>query len=180
MKKILAFFVAAACAVSAMATNYEGELVVAINGDTTAMGTNITVDKTGAGYDLSIKNFKLVAGDQVLPVGNIELKGCEGTDAYGITTIKFNKKVTISAGDDPTIDADSWMGPMLGEVPIVMTAKLNDSVLSVNIDIDMQVLEQVIKVGFVGNAPAPAKGDINEDGLLNVGDVSALINMLLK
>lgn len=182
MKKILAFFVAAACAVSAMATNYEGELVVAINGDTTAMGTNITVDKTDAGYDLSIKNFKLVSGESVLPVGNIELKGCEGTDAYGITTIKFNKKVTISAGDDPTIDADSWMGPMLGEVPIVMTAKLNDTVLSVNIDIDidMQVLQQVIKVGFVGNAPAPAKGDINEDGLLNVGDVSALINMLLK
>ncbi len=180
MKKILAFFVAAVCAVSAMATNYEGELVVAINEETTAMGTNITVDKTDAGYDLSIKNFKLVAGDQVLPVGNIELKGCEGTDAYGITTIKFNKKVTITAGDDPTIDADSWMGPMLGEVPIVMTAKLNDTVLSVNIDIDMQVLEQVIKVGFVGNAPAPAKGDINEDGLLNVGDVSALINMLLK
>ena len=180
MKKILAFFVAAVCAVSAMATNYEGELIVAINEETTAMGTNITVDKTDAGYDLSIKNFKLVAGDQVLPVGNIELKGCEGTDAYGITTIKFNKKVTITAGDDPTIDADSWMGPMLGEVPIVMTAKLNDTVLSVNIDIDMQVLEQVIKVGFVGNAPAPAKGDINEDGLLNVGDVSALINMLLK
>ena len=180
MKKILAFFVAAACAVSAMATNYVGELTVAINEENTAMGTNITVDKTDAGYDLSIKNFKLVAGDQVLPVGNIELKGCEGTDAYGITTIKFNKKVTITAGDDPTIDADSWMGPMLGEVPIVMTAKLNDTVLSVNIDIDMQVLEQVIKVGFVGNAPAPAKGDINEDGLLNVGDVSALINMLLK
>ena len=52
MKKILAFFVAAACAVSAMATNYEGELTVAINEETTAMGTNITVDKTGAGYDL--------------------------------------------------------------------------------------------------------------------------------
>ena len=39
MKKILAFFVAAACAVSAMATNYEGELTVAINEETTAMGT---------------------------------------------------------------------------------------------------------------------------------------------
>lgn len=180
MKKILAFFVAAACAVSAMATNYEGELVVAINGDTTAMGTNITVDKTDAGYDLSIKNFKLVSGESVMPVGNIELKGCEGTDAYGITTIKFNKNVTISAGDDPTVESTGWMGPLLGEVPIAMTAKLNDTVLSVNIDIDMQVLQQVIKVGFVGNAPAPAKGDINEDGLLNVGDVSALINMLLK
>lgn len=182
MKKILAFFVAAACAVSAMATNYDGELVVTINGDTTAMGTNITVDKdkTDAGYDLSIKNFKLVAGESVLPVGNIVLTGCEGTDAYGITTIKFNKNVTISAGDDPTVESTGWMGPMLGEVPIAMTAKLNDTVLSVNIDIYMKMLEQSINVGFVGNAPAPAKGDINEDGLLNVGDVSALINMLLK
>ena len=180
MKKILAFFVAAACAVSAMATNYEGELFVAINGDTTAMGTNITVDKTDAGYDLSIKNFKLVAGDQVLPVGNIELKGCEGTDAYGITTIKFNKKVTITAGDDPTIDADSWMGPMLGEVPIVMTAKLNDTVLSVNIDINLTLLEQIIKVGFVGNTPASLEGDLTKDGVVNVSDVTTLVNKVLE
>lgn len=180
MRKFFAFVASVACAFSAMATNYQGELTVTVNDETAVQGTEITVTNADGLYDLSIKNFKLVAGDQVLPVGNIELKGCEGTDAYGITTIKFNKKVTITAGDDPTIDADSWMGPMLGEVPIVMTAKLNDTVLSVNIDIDMQVLEQVIKVGFVGNAPAPAKGDINEDGLLNVGDVSALINMLLK
>ena len=180
MRKFFAFVASVACAFSAMATNYQGELTVTVNDETAVQGTEITVTNADRLYDLSIKNFKLVAGDQVLPVGNIELKGCEGTDAYGITTIKFNKKVTITAGDDPTIDADSWMGPMLGEVPIVMTAKLNDTVLSVNIDIDMQVLEQVIKVGFVGNAPAPAKGDINEDGLLNVGDVSALINMLLK
>lgn len=180
MRKFFAFVASVACAFSAMATNYQGELTVTVNDETAVQGTEITVTNADGLYDLSIKNFKLVAGDQVLPVGNIELKGCEGTDAYGITTIKFNKKVTITAGDDPTIDADSWMGPMLGEVPIVMTAKLNDTVLSVNIDIDMQVLEQVIKVGFVGNAPVPAKGDINEDGLLNVGDVSALINMLLK
>ena len=180
MRKFFAFVASVACAFSAMATNYQGELTVTVNDETAVQGTEITVTNADGLYDLSIKNFKLVAGDQVLPVGNIELKGCEGTDAYGITTIKFNKKVTITAGDDPAIDADSWMGPMLGEVPIVMTAKLNDTVLSVNIDIDMQVLEQVIKVGFVGNAPAPAKGDINEDGLLNVGDVSALINMLLK
>ena len=49
MKKILAFFVAAACAVSAMAPNYEGELTVAINEQTTAMGTNITGEKAYAG-----------------------------------------------------------------------------------------------------------------------------------
>ena len=180
MRKLFAFVATVACAFSAMATNYQGELTVTVNDETAVQGTEITVTNADSLYDLSIKNFKLVSGELVLPVGNIELKGCQGTDAYGITTIKFNKKVTITAGDDPTIDADSWMGPMLGEVPIVMTAKLNDTVLSVNIDIDMQVLEQVIKVGFVGNAPAPAKGDINEDGLLNVGDVSALINMLLK
>ena len=180
MKKILAFFVAAACAMSAMATNYEGELTVAINEETTAMGTNITVDKTGAGYDLSIKNFKLVAGDQVLPVGNIELKGCEGTDAYGITTIKFNNSVTIAPGDDPNVATEDWMGPMLGEVPIEMTAKLNDQVLSVNIDINLALLEQIIKVSFVGNTPAPLEGDLTKDGVVNVSDVTTLVNKVLK
>ena len=180
MKKILAFFVAAACAVSAMATNYEGELTVAINEETTAMGTNITVDKTDAGYDLSIKNFKLVAGDQVLPVGNIELKGCQGTDAYGITTIKFNSSVTIAPGDDPNVATEDWMGPMLGEVPIEMTAKLNDQVLSVNIDINLALLEQIIKVSFVGNTPASLEGDLTKDGVVNVSDVTTLVNKVLE
>lgn len=180
MKKILAFFVAAACAVSAMATNYEGELTVAINEETTAMGTNITVDKTDAGYDLSIKNFKLVAGDQVLPVGNIELKGCQGTDAYGITTIKFNNSVTIAPGDDPNVATEDWMGPMLEEVPIEMTAKLNDQVLSVNIDINLALLDQIIKVSFVGNTPASLEGDLTKDGVINVSDVTALVNKLLE
>ncbi len=180
MKEILAFFVAAVCALSAMATNYDGELTVTVNGEAAVMGTNITVDKTNTGYDLSIKNFKLTSGDVTLPVGNIELKDCEGTDAYGITTIRYDKSVTITAGDDPNVGASEWMGPMLGEVPIKMTAKFNDQVLSVNIDINLELLKQVINVGFVGNAPQPAKGDINADGAVNASDVTALINQVLE
>ena len=180
MKKIVAFFVATACAFASWATDYQGELTVTVDGDAASMGTNITVDKTADGYDLSIKNFKLSAGDVSLPVGNIELKGCQGTDAYGITTIKFNDNVLIVPGDDPTVAPEEWMGPMLGPVPIVMTTKLNDQVLSVNIDIDLQLLQQVINVGFVGNAPAQPSADINGDGVVNVSDVSALINIILE
>lgn len=181
MKKILAFFAAAVCAMAAMATNYDGQLTVTVNGDGSMMAANITVEKTAAGYDLYVKNFKLKAGDATMPVGTIELKGCEGSEAYGITTINYNKSVAIVAGDDPTVAQGDWIGPILGEVPIVMTAKLNDQVLSVNIDIDMKsTLGQVINVGFVGNAPLPAKGDINADGAVNATDVTSLINMVLE
>ena len=135
MRKIFAFVASVACAFSAMATNYQGELTVTVNDETAVQGTEITVTNADGLYDLSIKNFKLVSGELVLPVGNIELKGCQGTDAYGVTTIKFNNSVTIAPGDDPNVATEDWMGPMLGEVPIEMTAKLNDQVLSVNIDI---------------------------------------------
>lgn len=180
MKKIFAFVVAAACALSAFATEYQGELTVTVNKEANVMGSNITIEKNDSLYDLSIKNFKLTAGGESLPVGNIELKGCKGTDAFGITTIKYNANVTITAGDDPAYDTTDWLGPMLGEVPIVMTAKLNDTVLSVNIDIDMAALQQVINVGFVGSVPAGIKGDLNADGVVNVGDVTTLVNQMLE
>ncbi|MGM9870074.1 MAG: calycin-like domain-containing protein [Sodaliphilus sp.] len=180
MRKLFAFVASVACAFSAMATNYQGELTVTVNDETAVQGTEITVTKADGLYDLSIKNFKLVSGETVLPVGNIELKGCQGTDAYGITTIKFNSNVTVAPGDDPNVASEDWLGPMLGEVPIEMTAKLNDQVLSVNIDINLTLLQQIIQVGFVGNTPAPLEGDLTKDGVVNVSDVTALVNKVLE
>ena len=173
MRKFFAFVASVACVFSAMATNYQGELTVTVNDETAVQGTEITVTNTDGLYDLSIKNFKLVSGELVLPVGNIELKGCQGTDAYGITTIKFNNSVTIAPGDDPNVATDDWM-------PIEMTAKLNDQVLSVNIDINLALLEQIIKVSFVGNTPASLEGDLTKDGVVNVSDVTTLVNKVLE
>lgn len=180
MKKIFAFVAAAACALSAFATDYQGELTVTVNDVANVMGSNITIEKNDSLYDLSIKNFKLIADGESLPVGNIELKGCKGKDAFGITTIEYNKNVTITAGDDPAYSSSDWLGPMLGEVPIDMTAKLNDNVLCVSIDIDMKALQQVIEVDFVGSVPAGLKGDLNADGVVNVGDVTTLVNQMLQ
>ncbi|MDO4510921.1 MAG: calycin-like domain-containing protein [Bacteroidales bacterium] len=178
MKKILAFVAAAVCSMAAWATNYQGELIVSVNGESAAMDAGIIIVKSEAGYNLSIKNFKLGAEGIYLPIGNIELNGCAGTDAFGITTINFNDKTVITPGDDPAYATEEWMGPALGEVPIVMTAKLNDQVLSVSIDIDMMAtIQQVIAVNFVGSAPA---GDINGDGDINVSDVTTLINKILQ
>ena len=177
MKKIFAFIAAVTCSLAAMATNYGGQLEVVVNGDTTQMATNITVVQDADGtYTLSLKNFKLTSGDQTIPVGTIELTGCKGTEAYGITTINFSDNVTIKAGDEEGIPASSWIGTLLGAVPVNMTAKLNKQVLSVGININLALLQQIIAVNFVGSTP---EGDVNGDGTVNTGDVTSLINLIL-
>ncbi len=162
---------------AAWATNYTGQLNVTVNGNLTQMGTTIALDQNGDKYNFSLKNFKLVNGEQVIGVGNIELNDLEAAEAYGIKTITVEKDIMITEGDDPTID--QWIGPVISPIPLKLVAKFNDQVLSVDIDINMVTLGQIIKVNFVGNTPSTPSGDVNGDGKINVSDVSALINIIL-
>ena len=42
------------------------------------------------------------------------------------------------------------------------------------------LLEQIIKVSFVGNTPASLEGDLTKDGVVNVSDVTTLVNKVLE
>lgn len=175
---------AALVSFGAMATDYKGQLAVTINEDEVMMESSITVEKVGEQtYDLVLKNFVMELAGTQMPVGNIELRNIEGTTAYGYTTLKVDQEVNITDGDLEGVAM--WMGPMLGPVPIKMTAKLNEQVLSVNIDIDlMSLLEQVIKVNFIGTDPEAAgttgmKGDLNDDQIVDISDVNGVINLML-
>lgn len=175
MKKALLLLAGFVCAISAWATEYTGQLNVTVNGNLTQMKTAITLDKAGDKYNFSLKNFKLINGEQVIGVGNIELNDLEAVEAYGIKTITVDQNITIVDGDDPSID--QWIGPLISPIPLKLVAKFNNQVLSVDIDIDMSsTLQQIIKVNFVGNTPV---GDVNADGKINVSDVTTLINIIL-
>lgn len=147
MKKLFTFIAAATVALATMATTYTGTLSVTINGGdpTTQEGVTITIDKNGDAYDLSLSNLILDG----MPVGSINLDGLTATTSGKVAMLYAYENVHIAEGDLEGYEG-SWIGPMLGAVPIRMSARIYDnSVLAVNIDIDMMnAIGQIINVSF--------------------------------
>lgn len=155
MRKLSTLFCAVLMTLSAMATDYKGNLTVSINGEGSTQPATISIVENAGKYNLSILNFMLGEGESVLPVGNIVIENVTGAVAGNLTTLYVNKNITIQKGNAAGIADDAWMGPMLGEVPVKMSSSFNtNGFLGVNIDIDMvSTIGQVIKVTFenVGN-----------------------------
>lgn len=150
MRKLSTLFCAVLMTLSAMATDYKGNLTVSINGEGSTQPATISIVENAGKYNLSILNFMLGEGESVLPVGNIVIENVTGAVAGNLTTLYVNKNITIQKGNVADIADDAWLGPMLGEVPVKMSSSFNtNGFLGVNIDIDMvSTLGQVIKVTF--------------------------------
>lgn len=150
MRKLSTLFCAVLMTLSAMATDYKGNLTVSINGEGSTQPATISIVENAGKYNLSILNFMLDEGESVLPVGNIVIENVTGAVAGNLTTLYVNKNITIQKGNAAGIADDAWLGPMLGEVPVKMSSSFNtNGFLGVNIDIDMvSTLGQVIKVTF--------------------------------
>lgn len=152
MKKTLLTFCLSLCALCGMAqtqTNYNEKLVVTIDGNSTdSIPAAITVVDNGDGTcDFSLKNFILADDQSSVAIGNVDLKGVKMEKVDGVSNISTNQNIVIQPGDDPNYGEDAWLGPILGEVPIVLTGKLTATALYVNIDIDMsESLGQIINV----------------------------------
>ncbi len=163
MKKTLLTFclsLVALCGMAQTQTNYDEKLVVTINSNATdSIPAAITVVENGNGTcDFMLKNFKMVLGEDVMPVGNIVLKGVEMKKQEGVSHISTKQTIVISAGDDPSVSQDGWIGPELGNVPIVLEGKFSPTALYVNIDIDMsEALGQMINV-VVGQSSKVVSG----------------------
>lgn len=179
MKKIIIMLAAAITSMAAMATDYTGKLTVTVNGVVSELETTISVVDSADVYNFDLKNLILESEEGMqMGVGNISLHNIAGTTTYGYNNIKFNDKVVITEGDLEGVEF--WMGPFLGDVPVILNADFNAQVLSVNIDIDMmESLEQIIKVNFVGTTPAGKKGDVNGDDVVDIADVNGVINIVL-
>ena len=152
MKKTLLTFclsLFALCGMAQTQTNYSEKLVVTIDGNSTdSIPAAITVVDNGDGTcDFSLKNFILADDQSAVAIGNVDLKGVKMEKVDGVSNISTNQNIVIQPGDDPNYGEDAWLGPMLGEVPIVLTGKLTATALYVNIDIDMsESLGQIINV----------------------------------
>ena len=150
MKKVLLTMLMAVTTIVAMAqtTNYTDNLVVTINGiSNEPQKTDITVEQNNDGtYTLSLNKFILISGEDIMPVGNIVLENIVVTEENGIKSFAVERNIIITAGDENEGD---WLGPMLGEVPVSLTGKMDAEKLYCTIDIDMSaILGQVISVVF--------------------------------
>ena len=126
MKKIFTFFASAALAMSAFATDYTGKITVTINNEPTTQDATITINQNEDGtYVLNIKNFRLTTDGTTMDVGNIVLDNMKGYTINGTTTVVADQIINIQDGDDPNVPM--WYGPLLGNVPIVLAARLPTS-----------------------------------------------------
>ena len=180
MKKLIVLIATVCCSMAISATTYSCHLKVSVNGNVSEQDqVQVEVTNNNGSYDLSLKNFALIAEGEALPVGNIAVSGVEGVDEYGYTTITYNEPVIITEGDDPQYDF--WMGPMLGEVPLNLTARFINTALSATIDIEMGA-DMIIAVDIFGVAAAEPviEGDVNHDGEVNIADVNGVIDIVLS
>lgn len=148
MKKIFTLLALAVAAANVSATDYTDALTVDVNGSVMEQTATIGLTEDGNGkYIFTLNNFVMEQGGQKLGVGNIVLNNVEGTADNGVITLRTSQTTRIAAGDDATVD--TWIGPMLNDVPIVLVAEQRGSKLYAVIDIDMSTtLGQVIKVTF--------------------------------
>lgn len=134
---------------SAMATDYKGNLTVSINGEGSTQPATISIVENAGKYNLSILNFMLDEGESVLPVGNIVIENVTGAVAGNLTTLYVNKNITIQKGNVAGIAEEDWLGPLLGNVPVEMNARFTgEGYVVTDIHINMVELGQVIDVKF--------------------------------
>lgn len=132
---------------AAKATDYTDQLLVLVNGEGGTQQATISVIEHNGLYDLNLKNFVLMNGDQPMPVGNVELKDITPEKAAGAIFLRANQNITVTDGDLPGVLF--WMGPALGELPVQVTAVLTGDRLRALIDLDLTaILAQIVNVRF--------------------------------
>ena len=128
-------------------TDYSGFLTVTVNGNSadSQITTIRLIKNTDASYSFALDNFILGAGEDAMPIGNILLKNL--TVSEDGKTFTANQTIQITEGDKEGVT--SWLGPQLGDVPVVLSATKNGNNMTADIDIDMtNTIGQIIKVSF--------------------------------
>ena len=128
-------------------TDYSGFLTVTVNGNSadSQITTIRLIKNTDASYSFALDNFILGAGEDAMPIGNILLKNL--TVSEDGKTFTANQTIQITEGNKEGVT--SWLGPQLGDVPVVLSATKNGDNMTADIDIDMtNTIGQIIKVSF--------------------------------
>ena len=135
---------------------YTNDLTVSVNGNTSApQSTTIQLIKEVDGStSFALNNF--ILGGEML-IGNIRLTNL----VVDGNTYTAEQTINIEPGDMEGIGKDEWFGPMLGDVPVKLIAQKEGNQLTANIDINMILLGQEIKVIFAPSLTIDGSSDVN-------------------
>ena len=139
MKKILLAMFMAVTTMVAMAKTYTDNLVVSLGEDSfDPQETTIIVEQNANGtYKLALNNFTLGG---MFQVGNIVLDGIDATESNGVKSFETSQEIYITAGEG---NADDWMGPELGAIPVSLKGKMDTEKLYCTIAISMEDLGEI-------------------------------------
>lgn len=148
-------------AIMVSATDYTDQIQVLVNGVGATQTATISVTEHDGLYDLNLKNFALMNDDSPVPVGNVELKDLTPLHAGESVILRASQTVTITDGDDPEVNF--WMGSMLGELPVQLTAVLESDKLMALITLDLlEIMGQLVEVRF--GRLVPGRGIVFPNG----------------
>lgn len=134
----------------AQSVSYTDDLQITIN-DITSEPQKATVDfqinEAGTACSFTLNDFMLVQDGQRMPVGNIVISDMPFVQTQdGLIEFSFEGNIIISSGSD---DDMAWIGPMLGEIPLKLSAVVSQDWIYVSIDIDLQEsMGQIVYVTF--------------------------------
>ncbi len=157
---------------------YTDKIIVSIDEETSdPQEASVLVEDNGDGtVNFELENFILGEAPFALPIGNIrveDLTAVEGED--GMRHISYAGPITIQPGNVEGVE--EWYGPMLGQIPISLTGKMDDEKLIVSIDINF--MSQIVTVQFGGDLPpVGVTGDANGDGVVDVADATFILNVM--
>lgn len=135
MKKVFTLFVFLMGALATWATDYTDTLIVKVNQVSSSQKATISVEEKDGLYTLTLKNFILETGGSKMPVGNIQLTQLTPETSGDNIVLNAHQDIQITSGDDPA--GASWMGPILGTVPVNLKARLTGDKLFTAIGIEM-------------------------------------------
>lgn len=146
-------------------TNFTDGLSVKIEGSGTFPISDATIQlvkELDDSYSFQLKKFKLGQGEESISVGTIRIKNLT-IDGNHITA---KQTINIENGDDATVE--SWMGPMLQDVPVELDATRNGDKLVAKIFIGF--FEMKIHVLFAPTVDIDGTTDVKaiEPGMKNI------------
>ena len=173
MKKLFTSMMLLAGSLAATATDYLGTLVVVVDGNVAQpTKSQIVLDKQeNDKYGLQLKNFILIQGESVMPVGNIVLTDIEAVENQGTMVLETKQDIRIGAGDMEGVDM--WMGPILtaeAPIPVELQATVKDDALIANIAVS---LGQNVKVVFDSRAFQLANAGFEDFHTATAGSVTS-------
>lgn len=113
-------------------------------------------------YDFELPNFMLDLGGGDAPIGTIRLTDIEMSEKEGVLCFTKEQTIQIIPGTDDRFTPEEWLGPMLGELPIVLDeGYVYNGHIFVHLSINAEeTLGQVINVtvGDISNIPEEVTG----------------------